>query len=202
MITRLGLQDLFARLSALAPHGHAAGLHIRAATPLIMVMRYPEAWAREYSSHSYYLCDPTVIWGMGNTGVRRWSELDVADPQALFARIATHGLRHGAVCACGPVTARSILSIAHAEREFTQAELDAFRDLAAQLHEAAEPPRLTRAQTEALTLVANGVRHSAAAEQIGITESAFKARLATLRQRLDARTNAEAVRLAREMRIL
>ena len=72
-----------------------------------------------------------------------------------------------------------------------------------QLHIEAKPPSdLTKAQIEALQCLANGDRHAAAAEKLGITESAFKARVQSARIRLEARTASEAIRKAREYRLL
>ena len=67
------------------------------------------------------------------------------------------------------------------------------------LHEATDPPdSLTEAQKEALRLIADGHRHTAAAAKIGISESALKARLTSARDRLMARTTAEAIQRAKE----
>ena len=81
-------------------------------------------------------------------------------------------------------------------------ELGKLRETTIQLHIEAKPPSdLTRAQIEALRCLANGDRHAAAAEKLGITESAFKARLKSARIRLEARTSSEAIRKVREYRL-
>ena len=59
-----------------------------------------------------------------------------------------------------------------------------------------------KAQIEALRLIADGDRHTAAAAKLGISESALKARLSSARVRLGARTTAEALKKAREFRLL
>ena len=64
------------------------------------------------------------------------------------------------------------------------------------------PASLTKAQKEALRCIAEGDRHAAAAAKLGITESAFKARLISVRERLKARTTAEALQRAKEYRLL
>jgi LuxR family transcriptional regulator len=53
-----------------------------------------------------------------------------------------------------------------------------------------------------LRLIAAGDRHAAAAAKLGISESALKARLTAARQRLMARTTAEALQRAQEYRLL
>ena len=71
------------------------------------------------------------------------------------------------------------------------------------LHAATEPAEeLTTAQVEALRCIANGDRHAAAALKLGISESALKARLVSARQRLGARTTAEAIQRAKDSRLI
>ena len=76
-------------------------------------------------------------------------------------------------------------------------------DITEQLHIEARPPsKLTKAQIEALRCIAEGDRHAAAASKLGISDSALKARLASARVRLRARTTAEALRKADELKLL
>ena len=66
-----------------------------------------------------------------------------------------------------------------------------------------EPPdSLTTAQIDALRLIAAGDRYAAAAAKLNISESALKARLISARQRLMARTTAEAIQRAKDYRLL
>ena len=202
-LRKRALDRLFSELSELAPRGFGAGLHIRHSTPLIYRSTYPSTWVEVYNSQSYYLRDPVVFWGFSVEATLRWSEINLPDPFGIMSKAALHGLKYGAACAHGPVSSRSIIGIARSDREFDAAELSAFEDLTRALHSATAPrSNLTRAQREALLCVASGDRYAEAAAKIGITESAFKARLQLARQRLGARTTTEAVRLAREHRWL
>ena len=192
-----------AALHALAPMGYSFGLHIRFASPLISKSTYPTAWVEIYNGHSYYLRDPLVFWGIGVEGVTRWSSIPLPDPFGVMRKAAKHGLKFGAVASCGPITSRSIVAMARADREFEDADLEQLREITRRMHFVSKPPsELTKAQVEALRCVANGDRHTAAAFQLGITESAFKARLQSARIRLEARTTSEAIRKAREFRLL
>ena len=203
MSERKAIIVLLERLEQLAPMGYTVGLHIRFATPLIYRSSYPDAWVDHYNSHSYYLRDPLVFWGVGVEGTTRWSAIPLPDPFGVLKKAAAHGLAYGAVSSYGPITSRSIVGISRADREFDDDELDTLKEVTVQLHIEAKPPsELTKAQMEALQCVANGDRHSAAAEKLGITESAFKARLTSARIRLEARTTSEAIRKAREYRLL
>jgi LuxR family transcriptional regulator, quorum-sensing system regulator SdiA len=197
------LTELYDELRQLAPEGFAVGLHIRFASPLVYYSQYPAAWVEYYNSHSYYLRDPVIFWGIGTAGTRRWSEIPLPDPFDLLKKAATYGMKFGAVSSYGPITSRSMVGITRSEREFTDEEMERLSEITASLHIAAKPPsELTNAQIEALQCIANGDRHTAAAAKLGISESAFKARLNSARIRLEARTTTEALRKAREYRLL
>jgi len=200
---KLSLQAGLDALSRLAPSGFSAGLHIRFASPLVYVRTYDEAWTRIYDENAYALRDPLVFWGLGVKGHTRWSAIRLPDPFNILGQARSHGLVYGAVISCGPITSRSIVGMAHPTREFTDDEIAEAVKIVHDLHLAAEPPtELTPAQIEALRLLADGDRHAAAAAKLGITESAFKARLQSARARLGARTTAQALRKAREYQLL
>jgi LuxR family transcriptional regulator, quorum-sensing system regulator SdiA len=203
MSERRSVVLLLQELDQLAPMGYNVGLHIRFATPLVYSSSYPEDWVDLYNSHSYYLRDPLVFWGVGVEGTTRWSAIPLPDPFGVMKKAAAHGLNYGAVSSYGPITSRSIVGVARSDREFDDAELARLKEITIQLHIEAKPPTdLTKAQVEALTCIANGDRHVAAAEKLGISESALKARLQSARLRLEARTTSEAIRKAREYRLL
>jgi LuxR family transcriptional regulator len=81
--------------------------------------------------------------------------------------------------------------------------MDEVSSIISHLHQLTEPPEsLTQAQVEALRLIAAGDRHTAAAAKLNISESALKARLTAARERLMARTTAEAIQRAKDYRLL
>ena len=199
----VSLRANFDALSRLAPAGFSAGLHIRFASPLIYVRTYNEAWTKLYDENAYALRDPLVFWGLGVKGHTRWSAIKLPDPFNILGQAQRYGLKYGAVVSCGPIASRSIVGLAHDSREFTDEEITEAAKIVQKLHLAAEPPtELTPAQCEALRLLADGDRHAAAAAKLGISESAFKARLQSARTRLGARTTAQALKKAREYQLL
>lgn len=203
MTKERSLELLFQDLNDMAPSGYSAGLHIRYASPLVYRKTFIDSWQKVYDDNAYALRDPTVFWGLGVKGATRWSAIKLPDPFDIMGKAHEHGLRFGAVISCGPITSRSIVGVARADREFTNEEIEAAAKVVKKLHVAAEPPtELTEAQIEALQLLSEGYRHTAAAAKIGISESALKARLKSARTRLRARTTAEALRKAREYRFL
>ena len=198
-----GLELGLARLRRLAPKGYALGLHIRFASAHIMVQTYDPDWIELYTSRGYMLCDPLVSWGFSTTGVSRWSELGFPDPHNIFGQAATYGLNFGVAVSHGPSTSRTIGGFAREDREFTDEEIARIAETVRLLHNEATPPdSLTAAQRHALRLVATGHRYTESAALLGISESALKARLKSARERLHARTTAEAIQRAQEYNLL
>lgn len=193
------LDLLLHELSLAAPSGFAVGLHIRYVSPLIMVNTYPDAWQEVYTAKLYGLRDPTLAWGLSHTGTRRWSDIGLPDPFGILSEAAGYGLIYGMIASIGPMSSRTIAGASRGDREFTDDEMEHVHRLVQRMHDLSEPPaRLSKAQADALKCIAEGDRHAAAAARLGISESAFKARLTSARQKLMARTTAEAVQRAKE----
>lgn len=191
------------RLGNIAPKGYFVALHIRFTSPLMSFQTYDPEWTDHYTENGYVLRDPMTAWGFCTTGWTRWSNRIIPDPFGIFKEAASYGLTYGATISCGPIRSRTIVSVARADREFEDSEIDEVEAIAKLLHDMTEPPhRLTKAQSEALKLIADGNRHAAAAATIGISESALKARLTSARQKLMARTTAEAIQRAKDYGLL
>lgn len=198
-----GREQLLDALGRLAPRGYSAGLHIRFASPLVYVRTYPPSWTRLYDEQAFALRDPVVFWGLGVKGKTRWSAIRLPDPFNILGQARAHGLTYGVAVSIGPITSRSIIGCARADREYSDDEMDQIAFIGQRLHALAEPStELTPAQIEALRLLAEGDRHAAAAAKLGISESALKARLQSARIRLQARTTAQALKKAREYGLL
>ena len=205
MSSRADINAGLHKLGKLAPAGYFVGLHIRFAAPLMQFQTYPQEWSDFYSQNGYALRDPTIAWGFSTTGACRWSSLPIPDPFSILKDAAFHadqphvpGLR-----VAQQVAGAAHVEVARADRELSDAEIEEISTTVRRLHDMTEPPAsLTKAQKEALRCVAEGDRHAAAAAKLGITESAFKARLISVRERLKARTTAEALQRAKEYRLL
>lgn len=203
MSTHRGLELRLHSLGLLAPAGYFVGLHIRFTAPLMTFQTYDQAWLDHYTNNGYVLRDPMTAWGFSTTGTIRWSDERLPDPFGLFDEAARYGLKYGATVSYGPISSRTIASIARSDREFTDHEIALVETIVHELHDATEPPsELTTAQIDALKCIAGGDRHAAAAAKLGISESALKARLNSARQRLMARTTAEAIQRAKDYRLL
>ncbi len=192
-----------ARLRKLAPEGYALGLHIRFASAQIMIQTYDPKWVEIYTANGYMMCDPMISWGFGTEGACRWSELNYPDPHGIFKQGAAFGLVYGVAIAHGPKSSRSIGGFGRKDREFTDSEINQIHQTVRLLHKQSTPPEaLTVAQQHALRIIASGARHAEAAALLGISESALKARLKSARERLYARTTAEAIQRAQEYKLL
>jgi len=203
MFQKLAFDRELRKLDAFAEAGYFLGLHIRFTSPVMSFTTYDQAWADHYTNNGYVLRDPMTAWGFCTTGSTRWSNKKIPDPFGIFKEAARFGLRYGVTISCGPIRSRTIASLARADREFTDAEIEEIERLVRRLHDMTEPPqRLTKAQIEALRCIAEGDRHAAAAAKLGISESAFKARLTSARDRLMARTTAEAIQRAKDYGLL
>lgn len=152
---------------------------------------YPKGWTDTYTEESYALRDPIIAWGFRETGTTRWSEIEQLDPLNILGKAKAYGMNFGLAVSIGTMQSRTIASASRSDREFTAPEITAFAALANDLHQATEPPTtLTTAQAEALKCVAEGDRYAAAAAKLNISESAFKARLASALSNFLARTTA------------
>ncbi|RYG92586.1 LuxR family transcriptional regulator [Loktanella sp. IMCC34160] len=203
MSLRSGIEAHTTKLALIAPGGFFYALHIRFALPLLHHQTYPKGWTDRYTEEAYALRDPIIAWGFSQIGAARWSEIEIPDPFNILGQAREFGMIYGVAVSYGPMQSRTIASAARADREFNDDEIADFAGEIAKLHDITEPPKsLTDAQVEALRCVAEGDRHAAAAARLGISESAFKARLSSARSALLARTTAEAIQRARDNRLL
>ena len=191
------------KLDRYAEAGYFLALHIRFTSPLMLYQTYDKAWIEHYSEQGYVLRDPMTAWSFTKSGTTRWSNPSIPDPFGIFDEARQFGLKFGATISTGPILSRTVCSMARSDREFTDEEIEQVHSIVKRLHLLAEPTnRLTKAQLEALKLIADGHRHAAAANELGISESALKVRLSAARERLMARTTAEAIQRAKDFNLL
>lgn len=188
-------------ISVLAPAGYHLGVRIREARADLVFNTYPTAWQQRYTAMSYRLRDPSIAWAFAHGGVAHWSALAHLDTAGVFADAARHGLAHGVVIATGEVQMRTVAGFARADRDFTADETEALHGAVRRLHRSARPG-LTVLEMQALRQVAAGKRYAVAAHSLGISEAALKARIASARRSLGARTVPEALQIARTRKIM
>ncbi|SEN12139.1 autoinducer binding domain-containing protein [Palleronia pelagia] len=203
MFDRTSFDGELSRLDPYAEKGYFAALHIRFTSPLMLFTTYSPEWTEHYTQQGYVLRDPMTAWSFASTGATRWSNPKIPDPFHVFDEARKFGLNYGVTVSAGPITSRTVISVARGDRELRDEEMIAIEEIAKNLHGMADPNiRLTRAQHEALKCVADGHRHSAAAAMLGVSESALKLRLTGVREKLMARTTAEAIQRAKDYNLI
>lgn len=197
--TDAGLNQSVRGLQKIGPVGYAVMLHLRGLSCRMVDRTYPQEWVEHYNANGYALRDPIVGWCLEHVGIFRWSDPAVPDPYGIMGKAAEFGLRYGAAVSLGPRNCRSIFSVARADRELLPKELEELERLGRHIHQLL--PReleLTVKQIEAIECVAAGMRMKQAAAFIGISDSALKFRFRAIREKLSARTNAEAIQRAKD----
>ncbi|SIO03759.1 transcriptional regulator, LuxR family [Rhodovulum sp. ES.010] len=194
------------RLSELAPAGCYVGLRVGFSYPAEELNRLPESWVEYYTVNGLVVHDPIMKWVYGHTGVTGWDRLGHDDPRNVLADARRYGMRYGAVASvvCPDEQGRrSYGNFARGDRPFKSFEMHELLAILTQLHKAGAPPRkLTRAETEALRMQANGMRLKEISAELDISMSAVKARLANAKRKLGAQTPSQAASIARSHGVL
>ncbi len=115
--------------------GFAIGLHLTFASPRYLLQAYPAAWQDIYSRNGYLMRDPTVHWGLANSGWIGWSDLRQHDPDGILDQAAEYGLHHGLTVSVLERGSRSIASFAREDREFTSGEAASICAHVTELHD-------------------------------------------------------------------
>jgi LuxR family transcriptional regulator, quorum-sensing system regulator SdiA len=141
----------------------------------------PENWVEFYTTHGLVVHDPAMKWVYANTGVVRFSDIALPDPHQVRERAAVYGLQHGAAISVMTPADRGRRTYGlffRDDRDFAQQDLMELQAIVARLHSGTESDAvLTAAEVQALRLQSEGLRLKQIAFEIGISESAVKARL-------------------------
>lgn len=192
-----------AKLGGIAPAGHFLALRIRGSSPLMSFTAYPQAWTDHYMSNGYVLRDPITTWAMTIGGTIRWSSRLLPDPFGVFRQAAGFGLRYGASVAHGPIGSLTILSMSRADREFTDDEIARARAIVLHLHGLTELPKALGPDDRALlSVLAEGGAAREVAARLGVTDTAARTRIRELCDALFAPTPTDAVRRAKDYKLL
>lgn len=125
---------LIGEIDAGSPAGFALALHIRFTAPRYLFQAYPRRWLDHYSAHGFVINDPTVAWGMSNTGHIRWSELTPIDRLGVLEQAKDFGLMNGITFATVSSGSRSIASCARADRDYEIEEIASLEAAFLELH--------------------------------------------------------------------
>ena len=195
-----------AQIFEIAPAGFYVALRVGFSFPEEELNCLPENWVEFYTTHGLVVHDPAMRWVYGNTGVARLSDIADPDPHRIRAHAAIFGLSHGAVVSImtGADRGRRSYGLFYRDdRNFDAGDLSALQRIMQGLHaDNDNDPGLTAAEIEALRMQAGGLRLKQVAAELGISESAVKARLNNAKRKLGAKTLSQAASLAASRRIL
>lgn len=198
------LKDAKAPFRQIAPAGFYVALRVGFSFPEDELNLLPDIWVEFYTAHGLVVHDPAMHWAYGNTGAIRFSDLKVPDLHQVLGHAAVFGLDYGAVVSVLRPEDRGRRSYGlffREDRDFTAQELAKLHRLMVVLHQG-EDRSLTPAEIETLKLQSEGLRLKQIAAQLGISESAVKARLNNVKRKLGARTQSQAASIAAARRIL
>lgn len=200
------LQMIAGKFSLIAPAGYYVALRVGFSFPEVELNHLPENWIEFYTTHGMVVYDPAMKWVYSNIGAARFSEIDLPDPHQVRAHAAVFGLGYGLAISQmvkGDRGRRSYGLFFRDDRNFETAEVEALRRNVERLHLGPGKEQvLTAAEIEALKMQAAGLRLKQIAEQLGISESAVKARLNNVKRKLGAKTQSQAASIAASRRIL
>jgi LuxR family transcriptional regulator, quorum-sensing system regulator SdiA len=194
------------QIDLISPAGFYVALRVGFSFPDEELNELPENWVEFYTTHGLVVHDPAMKWVYGNTGVVRFSDISLPDPHQVRARAAVFGLSHGAAISVMTPSDRGRRSYGlffRDDRDFEAGDLEDLQRIVLRLHSGVDDePNLTAAEVEALKLQSAGLRLKQIAAQLGISESAVKARLNNVKRKLGAKTQSQAASIAAARRIL
>jgi LuxR family transcriptional regulator, quorum-sensing system regulator SdiA len=198
------LSDAKTSFHQISPAGFYIALRVGFSFPEEELNALPEIWVEFYTAHGLVVHDPAMQWAYSTTGAIRFTEVTLPDPHLVFAHAAVFGLSFGAVVSVLRPEDRGRRSYGvffRDDRAFTAAELAKLLSMVTALHQGGEPA-LTAAEMVALKLQSEGMRQKQIADQLGISESAVKARLNNVKRKLGARTPSQVASIAAARRLI
>ena len=200
------LKAMRQQITKISPAGFYVALRVGFSYPDEELNALPGNWVEFYTTHGLVVHDPAMKWVYGNTGAVKMSEIGLPDPHRVRERAAVFGLSHGAVISILAPSDRGRRSYGlffRADRDFDDGDLRDLREIVLKLHSGGETElQLTVAEVQALKMQADGLRLKQIAAELGISESAVKARLNNAKRKLGAKTASQAASIAVARRML
>lgn len=194
------------QIEQISPAGFYVAIRVGFSFPEEELNELPQNWVEFYTTHGLVVHDPAMKWVYANIGATRFSEIVLPDPQKVRERAAVYGLKHGAVISVMAPSDRGRRSYGlffREDRDFQETDLRSLHGIVSQLHSGIDAEVvLTPAEIQALRLQSEGLRLKQIAAEIGISESAVKARLNNAKRKLGAKTPSQAASIAAARRIL
>ncbi|WP_368187577.1 autoinducer binding domain-containing protein [Aestuariibius sp. HNIBRBA575] len=128
------IMPVLKRIEDASPSGFAIAFHVTFTTPDFLFQTYRKDWMDYYSEHGLVMQDPVVRWGFSNLGKARWADFEAEDEFGVLEKAREFGIVHGSAYAIEEAGSRSFAGFARADREYTDAEIDALAKDVAHLH--------------------------------------------------------------------
>ncbi len=112
------ITDILNQFVSFSDWRFAIGVRIRYNNPTLIFQTYPERWLKYYDAEALLLQDPTVIWGMTNTGLVDWEDLKAGDTAGVFEKSKPFGLRYGIAVSVGDPSQRTLGFVSSATSAF------------------------------------------------------------------------------------
>lgn len=190
-------------IRAIAPQGFTIALDVGWKGPKFWRSELNQEWCQVYREQYLHRSDPIVFWSTFSAGTVRWSQIPFRNSTNVMSRAAEFGMKYGAVICSENLNRRSFVSIAHGEREFTDAELKVTRVfLSMCMKEIAPKVELSAKEIAVLELLKRGYAQAEIGRELKIAESTVKQRCGTFMTKLNARTRTQAVARALELNLL
>lgn len=189
--------DEMEKLREWAPAGFILAFNLTFRGPEHLHSEYPEQWRNLYEERNYFFTDPILVWAVGNSGNKRWSEINLPDIRGMMKEAATFGLRYGVVFSCKYDGKRSFLTVSRGDREFSDTEILLIGEKFSVWAEIVVTRReLTDGELDVLRGLKDGLGQSAIAKLLGISESTVKQRAQKACVKLGAQNRTQAVAIA------
>jgi len=181
----------------MAPAGFILAFNLTMRGPEYFHSEYPKEWQREYERKNYAWGDPILLWAAVNTGDKRWSDVRLPDLVGVFKAAERFNIRYGATFSRKHSGKKSVLTVAHDTREFTDEEMTILaRSFDMLVVEAKIDGTLTEVELDTLRCVQQGMEYPEIAALLGISVPTVKVRVEKARTKLGARNTAQAVAIA------
>lgn len=179
------------------PEGFTLAFNLTYRGPEHLHTELPEAWRDLYEEQSYFSVDPVLVWTLRNTGARRWSEIKLPDIHEVMVAARRFRLSYGGIFSTTRGKKRSLLSVARADRELTDTEMEVIQArFESWVDMVVGMPELTPREIDVLCGLKDGLCQQEIAERLGVSESAIKQRCMKACLKLNARTRTQAVAIA------
>ncbi len=129
------ISDLLQRMVASAEWVFAIGVRIRFNNPTLLFRTYPELWIEHYDKNGLLFKDPTVRWGLMNTGMCDWEDLKDGDAHGVLEEAAGFGLKFGIAISTGDAAERTLGYFARGTEPFSEDEKQRAQGFVQELHD-------------------------------------------------------------------